>query len=124
VRQHGPRPARRQIVGREPVSRRATQRRTALIALGAVIVVVGLIAGAGEGVLMLAPALLLAAVLGTGRYVGEDAIARVRRAAPPRRRVARAAALVPASHRVTRRITPRGGLLLAASLATRPPPLG
>jgi hypothetical protein len=101
---------------------RLVSRPTAFLALGSLAVAAGLLAGLSEGVLMLAPALLLAATLGTGRYVGEDAIARVRRTRSPRRRVVTAPATVPEPQRVPRRITPRGGLLLAASLATRPPP--
>jgi hypothetical protein len=77
---------------------------------------------AGEGLVMLAPALAFAVPLLAGRYVGERAIDRVRQA--------RATPAVPRRHStvaVPRRrpslaLVPRGGLLLASSLATRPPP--
>jgi hypothetical protein len=76
----------------------------------------------GEGLVMLAPALAFAVPLLAGRYVGERTIQRVRAArvpvSTPRRR---AGAAVP-RRRLSLALVPRGGLLLAASLATRPPP--
>jgi hypothetical protein len=76
----------------------------------------------GEGLVMLAPALLFAVPLLAGRYVGERAIGRVRDAragaSAPRRR---STAAVP-RRRPSLALVPRGGLLLASSLATRPPP--
>ncbi len=76
----------------------------------------------GEGLVMLAPALAFALPLLTGRYVGERAIARVRsaRAGAPAPRRARDAAAP--RRRPSLTLVPRGGLLLASSLATRPPP--
>jgi hypothetical protein len=76
----------------------------------------------GEGLVMLAPALAFAVPLLAGRYVGERTITRVRSAragAPTRRR--RGAVAVP-RRRPSLALVPRGGLLLASSLATRPPP--
>jgi hypothetical protein len=71
---------------------------------------------------MLAPALAFAVPLLAGRYVGERTIHRVRAAravAPtPRRRTGAAIA----RRRPSLALVPRGGLLLASSLATRPPP--
>ncbi|WP_259312472.1 hypothetical protein [Capillimicrobium parvum] len=84
-------------------------------------VLVGAFAGIGDGLAMVAPALLLLLPLLAGRYVGEEALGRVRhaRGAPPlRRRGARPAA---PSHPAVA-LVPRGGLLLASSLATWPPP--
>jgi hypothetical protein len=75
-----------------------------------------------EGLVMLAPALAFALPLLAGRYLGERTIDRVRTArvaAPAPRRDRRAAAL---RRRPTLALVPRGGLLLASSLATRPPP--
>jgi hypothetical protein len=76
----------------------------------------------GEGLVMLAPALAFALPLLAGRYLGERAIERVRTArasAPAPRR--RSTAAVP-RRRPSLALVPRGGLLLASSLATRPPP--
>src|SRR4051794_10408027 len=91
------------------------------IAAGAgLVTVAAVLAGSVEGVLMLAPALLLAAALISGRYLGEETIAPVRRARPAPS--ARSRARLVATIRPPARMAPRGGLLLAASLATRPPP--
>ena len=80
------------------------------------------VAGLHEGFALLAPAVLLALPLLAGRHLGEDVLERVRcaRAVPPARRRARAARLLPL--RRDARPGLRGGLLLAAHLAHRPPP--
>jgi hypothetical protein len=86
------------------------------------VLVAHFVAGMGEGIAMLAPALALFIPLLAGRYVGEQRIARFRtaRTAPaPRRRSAVCSHL---ARRAPAALVPRGGLLLAASLATRPPP--
>ncbi len=85
------------------------------------VLVAHFVAGMGQGVVMLAPALLLFLTLLTGRYIGEETIDRARRArrAPTRRRRSHQVAI----RRAAPRRFPRGGLLLAASLATRPPPV-
>ncbi|HEY8584888.1 MAG TPA: hypothetical protein VIL49_18145 [Capillimicrobium sp.] len=97
-----------------------------LLASAACWPVLWLALGSYEALLMIAPLAALLAPLVLGRYVGEDAIERVRvrrstAAAPPARRAK------PASRRTLPRparvLAPRGGLLLAASLATRPPPV-
>jgi hypothetical protein len=68
----------------------------------------------------LLPALVLLLALLARRYPGERALARIaRRRARPRRRP-RAAVL--AHHTRPRVSLPRGGRLIAASLAVRPPP--
>jgi hypothetical protein len=75
-----------------------------------------------EGLVVLAPSLALALPLLAGRYLGERTIERVRTAratVPAPRRDRRAAA---PRRRPTLALVPRGGLLLASSLATRPPP--
>lgn len=79
------------------------------------------IAGATDALLFLAPALLIAIPLLSGRYVGEELIVRLvaRRARPRRRAVAPAWALPPAPADWR----PRGTGLLAFSLAKRPPPM-
>lgn len=70
--------------------------------------------------LYLAPALVLWALLTRHCYPGERILARVRRAAAP----AVAAAPAPAARppRPARRTKPRGGVLVAWSLAGRAPP--
>ncbi|EHN11221.1 hypothetical protein PAI11_19090 [Patulibacter medicamentivorans] len=70
--------------------------------------------------LTLAPALVAFALLASGRYVGEERLARAARAfRARRRRPARRLAAVGAAPRA---VPPRGGRLIAASLAVRPPP--
>jgi hypothetical protein len=78
------------------------------------------VAGMGEGLEYLAPALLFALPLLAGRYLGEDLLERVRhvRAVPPARRVQPRAPRL----RLVARAVPRGRALLAAHLAHRPPP--
>jgi hypothetical protein len=90
----------------------------AIAALGPLLSVPGL----ETGVLFLSPAIVLLASLLTGRYVGEAQIARLAGAmrGRPRRRPGRAVA--PASALRGRGLMPRGGRLVAMSLAVRPPP--
>ena len=80
------------------------------------------VGSSGEGLVMLVPAFAFAVPLLAGRYIGERTIERVRaaRASAPMRRP-RAGAAIP-HRRPSLALVPRGGLLLAASLATRPPP--
>jgi hypothetical protein len=75
--------------------------------------------GADTGLLYLAPALVLACPLVLGRYVGEEQLWELARAAPapPPRRPR--GVTVPRSHV---RVMQRGGRLVASSLAKRPPP--
>jgi hypothetical protein len=76
--------------------------------------------GVHSDVLLAVPVLLLVLPLLAGRYVGEEQLARLAAAfVTPRRRPART--LVPTARRVAHRL-PRGGRLIAASLAVRPPP--
>jgi hypothetical protein len=102
------------------MSRRDLRLLLAVCALGAVWPIAHGIAGLGTGVLFLVPALAMALPLLAGRYIGAEALERISRSLPRRRR------RVPTAHPVRRafRLTfPRGGLLIAASLAVRPPPL-
>jgi hypothetical protein len=93
-----------------------------LTAAVAAVPLVLLVPGMQTGALFLAPAMVLLASLLTGRYVGETGldrlVAAVRRRAPSR---------APAQHRARparpRALMPRGGNLVATSLAVRPPPL-
>jgi hypothetical protein len=77
--------------------------------------------GMETGVLFLSPAIVLLASLLSGRYVGERGLARLAAAMHPgRRRAARPH--TPASPARGRALMPRGGRLVATSLAVRPPP--
>ena len=76
------------------------------------------VAGAGEGMLFVAPALVLALPLLAGRYVGAERLVRI--AQTPRERRARPTAS--SARRSFLLVRPRGGLLIASSLAVRPPP--
>jgi hypothetical protein len=89
---------------------------TALAAFPVVLIVPGL----EVGVLFLAPAIVLLASLLTGRYVGEERLRRLAAAFRPnrRRRLPTAAARIARP----RALMPRGGRLVGASLAVRPPP--
>jgi hypothetical protein len=93
-----------------------------LLAIGcglALAVVLACVAiGAGEGVLFIAPALMLALPLLSGRYLGAERLVRISRSrCATRRRPA------PSPARRWFLLTlPRGGLLIASSLAVRPPP--
>lgn len=76
--------------------------------------------GGSVGLLYLAPAILLTALLLGGRYPGERVLARaVVRARRPVRRRRLSRTRLP---RPPRRTTPRGGRLLCAGLAGRGPP--
>jgi len=76
------------------------------------------VVGLDTGLLFVAPALVMALPLLAGRYPGERRLATVRR--PPPRRVLGFSAPKPL-HGLGR-LLPRGGRLIAASLAVRPPP--
>jgi hypothetical protein len=94
-----------------------------------------LAAAVGVGALLLAAALaghphllafagpvwLVALPLVAGRYVGEDALERLRRDRPQRRRPLVSRAL-PKGARRSAVLLPRGGCLIAEALAVRPPP--
>jgi hypothetical protein len=73
-----------------------------------------------EGLLFLAPALILAIALLRRRYPGERLLKRLACARPKRRLRPASAAHASSAPRAW---IPRGGLLLGFSLAVRPPPL-
>jgi hypothetical protein len=104
---------------RSVVGQRAS-RLTLLGAFLALTVVLGHFAGASlNGLLFMLPALVLAAILFCGRYPGERVIERLRAARACRPRVPPAAVSRPRLRPVG---MPRGGSLIARSLASRPPP--
>ena len=71
------------------------------------------------GFLFLAPTVIMAVPLIAGRYVGAERLSQITRSVSPRRRGTPAGRPV---RRPFRLVPPRGGLLIAASLAVRPPP--
>jgi len=76
---------------------------------------------AGEGLLVLAPALLLLVTLSARRYPGERLLRRLAGARPGNRRLRSAVLRASLAGRVVR--MPHGGLLMGFALAVRPPPL-
>ncbi len=78
--------------------------------------------GVHADVLLALPALLVALPLLAGRYVGEERLAQLTAAYVVRRRRAAASPRTTAPRSL--RWLPRGGHLIAASLAVRPPPAG
>jgi hypothetical protein len=101
------------------VTRRDRQLLFALAGLTLAIASLTLL-GIHSDVLLAVPALVLALPLLAGRYVGEEQIARLAAAfVAARRRPARM--LLPHAADAPQGL-PRGGCLLACSLAVRPPP--
>jgi hypothetical protein len=80
------------------------------------------LAGHPDELVFAAPVFLLSVPLLAGRYVGEGTLERLRRKAPARRR-RRSAGSGPSGLRPAAVLLPRGGRLIAAALAVRPPPL-
>ncbi|WP_320669325.1 hypothetical protein [Patulibacter defluvii] len=102
------------------MSMRTGIRATAALAAIAMLVVAALVPDSASVLLTLAPAVALFALLLSGHYVGEDRIARLARAWRARRvRPARSLRVAPVRPRGR---VPRGGRLIAAALAVRPPP--
>ena len=85
------------------------------LALGALTLV-----GVDSDILLALPVLVFALPLLAGRYVGEERLARLAVDFVPAR--PRAAGSLPTSGCRSPRALPRGGRLIAASLAVRPPP--
>jgi hypothetical protein len=102
------------------MSRRGVHLLLALCVLALGWLAVTSVIGLSVGFLFLMPALILALPLLAGRYVGAERLSRFARARSPRKRRAAAASLTPRGWGL---VPPRGGLLIAASLAVRPPPL-
>lgn len=81
---------------------------------------VAALAGVHSDVLLAVPVLLFAGPLLAGRYVGEERLARLAAAFVSGHR--RAAPAIVSNARRSPPALPRGGRLIAASLAVRPPP--
>jgi hypothetical protein len=92
----------------------------ALTAVVSALLLLAALAGHAELLAYAAPALVVALPLIAGRYLGEDAIARLRERAVTRPRRRPATAPMPRPRFAA--LVPRGGRLLASSLAVRPPP--
>jgi hypothetical protein len=109
------------LYGQPPMPRR--DQRMLLIAAAGTLAALLLAALLGdiELVAYLVPLLALGAPLVAGRYLGEEALERLREARRPR--PSRAARSQPATARRTAAAFPRGGRLIAQSLAERGPPL-
>ncbi len=97
---------------------RFTERR----ALALTLCWVGVLAvtGSTDALLFLAPAILIAVPLLGGHYFGEELIAKL--VDRPARTRPSSAFVAPLAPRAPRTWLPRGGHLLAFSLAKRPPP--
>jgi hypothetical protein len=102
-----------------PMPRRDRQLLFALAGLTLAIAPLTVLGVHGD-VLLAAPVLVFVLPLLVGRYLGEEQLARMAAAFVTTRR-RRVAALVPTARRAAP-ILPRGGHLIAASLAVRPPP--
>jgi hypothetical protein len=94
-----------------------------LLRLCLVAAAVMLALASGTTAIVFAPALLLFAVLLRGRYVGEEQIHRIAQAVRRRGSLRAASRPIPVRARRPRGSAPRGGLLIACSLAVRPPPV-
>lgn len=90
------------------------------LALLAVIVIGGLVF-AGSGFMVMMPALLLVVPLVLGRYVGERRIRQLRNSLTSRR-LRPSFRELPTGARTGDALLVRGGRLIAASIAVRPPP--
>jgi hypothetical protein len=96
----------------------ARRRSVTLLCVGALTVAVVVLAWADASALRALPALLLPALLAVRRYPGERVLAVLSEPRRERRRRPRSRK-APARPQI---LMPRGGLLLARSLAVRPPP--
>jgi hypothetical protein len=107
--------------------RRDQRLDLALAVLAPAVLLLAAALGAGGDVLLALPTVLCAVPLLLGRYVGEQRLERLARAVRARRR-RRAPRDRRADLELGRRrpaaLVPRGGALIAASLAVRPPPPG
>lgn len=101
--------------------------RLLLLGLAALVAGVSMLpaVGVSSDVMLAAPALALVLPLLAGRYLGEEKLARLAAVFAPARQAARTARRhwAPAVRRVPSVAVPRGGALIAASLANRPPPV-
>jgi hypothetical protein len=100
------------------IPRRSPLALAALAALLALLLAGVVLAGLVEALAYLLPPLLLLTALVTRSYPGETTLLALMRPAPARPRPARGGRIP----RCRRAVAPRGGALIALSLAVRPPP--
>jgi hypothetical protein len=101
----------------------ARDRRLLLCSAFVAVAVLGLLVhGAGAEALLAAPFLALVAPLLVGHYLGEDHIERLAAGRLVAVHTVARARRTAAALRAPRVLLPRGGRLLATSLAVRPPP--
>ncbi len=113
-----PRPA--GIMMRAEMTRRDRQLLLGLAALTLALALATVVVGVPADALLAAPVLVFALPLLAGRYVGEEQLARLAASFLGARR--RPAATVASRARRCAGALPRGGRLIAAALAVRPPP--
>jgi hypothetical protein len=102
------------------MARRDLRLLLALCVVGGAWLIAQSVIGLSTGLLFLAPATIMALPLLAGRYVGVEQLSRFSRSRRPRRR---AVPIISAVRCALLPTPPRGGLLIASSLAVRPPPL-
>ena len=85
------------------------------------LLLLGALAGHPDLLAFAGPLVLLAVPLLAGRYVGEEALDRLRRDRPSRPRPLNSRGLPKGAQRAAV-LLPRGGRLIAEALAVRPPP--
>lgn len=89
--------------------------------LAPIAIAVALVAG-GPDALLAAPSLICLVPLLLGRYIGEEKLGGLARWVERRRRPRPQAAVAAVAVRPSKSRLPRGGRLIAACLAVRPPP--
>ena len=99
------------------MARRDVLTLLGLAALATAVAAVQHLTGLGADVLIAAPGLLLLLPLIAGRYVGEDGLVRIARAAAPPPRGRRAGARPAPRRRLA--VVPSGGLLIALAARAR-----
>jgi hypothetical protein len=101
------------------MTRREKRVMLAIAMLVALLPLLHEVAGLGTGFMFMAPALTLVFPLLAGRYVGEERLLSLARSVPTPRRAPRVPTL---PRRGFEPLLARGGRLIGAALAVRPPP--
>jgi hypothetical protein len=101
------------------MTRRERRVMFAIAVLVALLPLLHEVAGLGTGFMFMAPAFTLVFPLLAGRYVGEERLLSLARSLPSQRR---ATGLMTRPRRRFEPLLARGGRLIGAALAVRPPP--